>query len=280
MNGHDELPELQVRPSAPMLLLGAVTAVLSAYGLYGLMTLSGALPPVLAAAAIAGLDVFAIACGKHAIDLARDGDSPVVWNGLVVAVGALSAAAQYAHVRLVGGPPIAGAVMAAFPAATIALYEGALRRAARLSGRAVGIVAQPRATFELWQWLMFPRAAWLGFRMAIADRGLSSDAAFKLGMIAAAHTRTPRARRRAWDVDPVTVLAAVVGAPAITADTSGSDQGSAGGRPVSTAELVRAAIAGGAETLDDVTAVVRRQRPDAPADTIRRARDRVLGQAS
>lgn len=70
-----------------------------------------------------------------------------------------------------------------FPLATVMLFEGTLRRAARLNGRRTGRVAEPRATFEILQWVFFPKATWHGFKFGIADRTLGGDAAFKLGMV-------------------------------------------------------------------------------------------------
>src|SRR5438477_643047 len=135
-----------------MIALGCITLVLSGWGIYGLVTRYGGMPPVLAVLAIAGLDLFALSAGKHAVDLARDGDSPALWNAITFLVGLVSAAAQYAHIVLSGSPAIVGLVCAMFPIATILLFEGTLRRAARLSGRTTGRVAPPRATFEFLQW--------------------------------------------------------------------------------------------------------------------------------
>jgi len=268
MNGDDEL-----RPSPAMLALGVITLVLSGYGLYGLMVTFGGFPAPLAAAAVAGLDLFAIAAGRHAVALARDGDSPALWLALVVLVVGISAAAQYSHIHLIGGPPIVGIVAAAFPCATVLLFHGSLRRAARLDGRRTHRVAPPRATFEPLLWVVYPRATWQAFKLAVADRSLGASGAFKIGIAV-----TSRERDRAdaqeggrRDVDLWAVLGALSTLPALTGHPPADVPDMSGGRPVSTASLVRAAIAAGCTDLDAVTEHVRRTAPAAPADTIRRA---------
>lgn len=267
----------ELRPPPAMIALGVITLVLSGYGLYALMVEYGAFPRPLAVLAVAGLDLFAIAAGRHAVALARDGDSPALWLALVVLVVGISAAAQYSHIRLAGGPRIVGVVSAAFPVATVLLFHGSLRRVARLDGRRSHRVAPPRATFEPLLWLVYPRATWQAFKVAVADRSLGAAGAFSIGVAyvtARERAELPPDERR--DVDLWHVLGALSSLPAITGGDAADTPDTSGGRPVSVASLVRAAIADGAEDLDGVTAHVRRTAPAADQDTIRRAYGREL----
>lgn len=275
-------PSVSVKPSGAMIALGCITLVLSAYGLYRLMVDFADVPPLLAIFAIAGLDLFALAAGKHAIDLARDGDSPAVWNVIVCAVALVAAAAQWGHVALAGGAWIVALVFAMFPIATVTLFEGTLRRAARLNGRETSRVAPPRATFELMQWLVYPKATWQAFRLAVADRDYGADGAFKIGLLATApRPENPPARRRDVSIDYAALLA-LRGMPvAITAgpDMSGQRPDLSGGQPVSVAELVRRAMSDGADTPDAVLAHVRKVRPDVDPGTVRKAHTREIEKA-
>lgn len=169
--------------SKPMIVLAGMTLVLSSYGLFELAYVYAATPAPLALLAVAGFDLTAIAAGSHALQLAKDGDSPGPWNALLVAAATLSAVLQYVHNQLAGHPWATGVMFAMFPVTTVALFEGTLRRAHRLNGRRTGRVAQPRATFELMQWLTYPRVTARAFRMGILDRSLSGDAAFKLATL-------------------------------------------------------------------------------------------------
>lgn len=166
-----------------MISLGIITLILSSYGLFELAHIFGKMPVPLAILAVAGFDVFAIACGVMAFRVAKDGDSPALWNMAVVAASILSAGLQYVRTQLGGQPVAVGIMMAFFPLATVSLFEGTLRRAFRLSGRRSGRVAPPRASFEILQWLLFHRATWGAFKDGVRDRTLSADAAFKLALI-------------------------------------------------------------------------------------------------
>ena len=167
----------------PMITLGVITLTLSAYGLFELAHIFGRMPAPLAVVAVAGFDVFAIACGVMAFRVAKDGDSPAVWNFAVVVAALLTAGLQYVRTQLGGQPIAVGVMMAFFPIATVILFEGTLRRAFRISGRRSGRVAPPRASFEILQWLLFRRLTWEAFRDGVLDRSLSADAAFKLAVI-------------------------------------------------------------------------------------------------
>lgn len=171
------------KSSWPMISLGIITLILSSYGLFELAHIFGKMPGELAVLAVGGFDVFAIACGVMAFRVAKDGDSPALWNFAVVVAALLSAGLQYVRTQLGGQPVAVGVMMAFFPLATVALFEGTLRRSFRLSGRRSGRVAPPRASFELLQWLLFRKATWEAFRDGVRDRTLSADAAFKLALI-------------------------------------------------------------------------------------------------
>lgn len=217
------------KSSWPMISLGIITLILSSYGLYELAHIFGKMPSGLAVLAVAGFDVFAIACGVMAFRVAKDGDSPALWNFAVVVAALLSAGLQYVRTQLGHQPVAVGIMMAFFPLATVALFEGTLRRSFRLSGRRSGRVAPPRASFEILQWLLFRRATWEAFRDGVRDRTLSADAAFKLALI-----RLETAAEPDWEPDQrreieIDYTADLRGKAAITS-------GSAGGHPEDTAE--------------------------------------------
>jgi hypothetical protein len=169
--------------SWPMVILAGITLVLSSFGLFELAHVYAATPAPLALLAVGGFDLTALAAGSHALRVAKDGDSPGPWNALLVAAAGLSAVLQYVHTQLAGQPWAVGVMYAMFPVATVLLFEGTLRRAHRLNGRRTGRVAQPRATFELMQWLTYPKVTARAFRKGILDRSLSGDAAFKLALL-------------------------------------------------------------------------------------------------
>jgi hypothetical protein len=168
--------------SWPMVVLASITLVLSSWGLFELAHVYGAMPAALAIVAVAGFDLTAVAAGSHAMKVAEDGDSGGPWALVVVGAAVLSSVLQFMHTRLAGQSWAVGAMMAAFPIATVLLFEGTLRRAHRLNGRMTGRVARPRATFEILQWVVYPKATFWAFRASIADRSLGGNAAFILGI--------------------------------------------------------------------------------------------------
>ena len=174
--------------SWPMMILATITLVLSSWGLFELAHIYGAMPAALAIVAVAGFDLTAVAAGSHAMKVAEDGDSGGPWALVVVAAAVLSSVLQFMHTRLAGQSWAVGMMMAAFPLATVLLFEGTLRRAHRLNGRLTGRVARPRATFEILQWIVYPKATFWAFRASIADRSLGGNSAFVLGIEAT----TPR----------------------------------------------------------------------------------------
>jgi hypothetical protein len=265
-----------------MIVLGVATLALSSYGLFELAHVYGGVPVVFALLVVGGFDVFAIAAGGHAMAIARDGDSAGPWNLAVVGAAVLSAVLQYMHTVLAGQPWPIGVMMAVFPLATVSLFEGTLRRAHRLNGRETGRVAPPRASFELIQWLIFPRATFRAFRLGVADRSLGGDAAFKLGLIAQETERGARTYaeppRRTIDLSYDRIIP---GYPQYVAGPSGTspelESGQAGQSDGTGPDKrsVKALVEENMQVtgMDDesVFEAVRSARPDVKEDSIRKA---------
>lgn len=256
--------------SKPMIGLATATLILSSYGLFELAHVYGAMPAAFAVLAVAGFDLTAIAAGNHAMTVARDGDSAGPWGLIVVGAAGLSAVLQYMHTRLAGQSWAIGVMMAAFPLATVILFEGTLRRAHRLNGRLSGRVAQPRATFELMQWLIYPKATFWAFRRSIADRTLGGNAAFLLGIEMTTTTEpeyVPPARRE-FQIDYVNGG----GIRELTGSQSGSEPESAGPAPDlrKLTELVRDLLPENQWDKKATQTAVLALRPDANPDTVRR----------
>lgn len=258
--------------SRPMVGLAITTLILSSYGLFELAHVYGAMPAPFAVLAVAGFDLTAIAAGNHAMTVARDGDSAGPWGLIVVAAAGLSAILQFMHTRLAGQSWAIGIMMAAFPIATVILFEGTLRRAHRLNGRLTGRVAQPRATFELMQWLVYPKATWWAFRRSVADRSLGGNAAFILGIEMTTTTEpeyVPPARRE-FEFDYGQLTGG--GIRELSGSQSGSEPESAGDAPdsrpltVIVRELLQVSQGDKAAT----HAAVMKVRPAANPDTVRR----------
>ena len=98
--------------------LAIIMLALSSWGLFRLAVDFAHTPTGLAALAVAGFDLFAIACEKHALDLADDGDSPAPWYALLFVVACLAAVMQFGHAILAGWPALLGVMFAVFPLAT------------------------------------------------------------------------------------------------------------------------------------------------------------------
>ena len=267
--------------SWPMVILASITLVLSSWGLFELAHVYGQMPAALAIVAVAGFDLTAVAAGNHALTVADDGDSSGPWNLLVIAAAFTSAVLQFMHTHLAGQPWPVGVLMAAFPVATVALFEGTVRRVHRLNGRRTGRIAKPRATFELIQWLIYPAVTFWAFRRSIADRSLGSDAAFMLAIQARTPAEetaeeAPDTRRRfEWDYSDRTggQIREVTGgspadAPDAPADAPESAEPTPDARPLTV--LVRESLQVTNGDRDAATARVLELRPDAKLDTIRR----------
>lgn len=274
--------------SKPMIALAVITLVLSSYGLYRLAHDFGDMPALLSLLAVAGFDLTAIAAGNHALTVADDGDSSGAWNLLVIAAAFTSAVLQFVHTQLAGQPWAIGVLMAAFPCATVLLFEGTVRRVHRLNGRRTGRVAKPRATFELLQWVVYPRATWWAFRRSIADRSLGGTAAFMLGVQATtAEEETtdevPDVRRTfEWDYtgpDSGRIRELSGSGPDRGPDSSGSADEPAGSGPDSQTlrELVAESLQVRGADLEAVKADVLKVRPAANPDTIRRTFGKLSG---
>jgi len=263
--------------SWPMIILASITLVLSSWGLFELAHVYGGMPAVLAIVAVAGFDLTAVAAGNHAMKVAEDGDSGGPWALVVIGAAVLSSVLQFMHTRLAGQSWAVGVMMGAFPIATVLLFEGTLRRAHRLNGRLTGRVARPRATFELLQWIVYPKATFWAFRASIADRSLGGNAAFILGIEAT----TPRPivveqvdERREFERDYLTgqVREVAGSGPADSPESGGSTPDP---RPISA--LVRESLQVRGADKDAVVADVLALKPGANPETVRRTFDRESG---
>jgi hypothetical protein len=258
--------------SRPMVGLATITLILSSYGLFELAHVFGAMPAPFAILAVAGFDLTAIAAGNHAMTVARDGDSAGPWGLIVVGAAGVSAVLQFMHTRLAGQSWAIGVMMAMFPLATVILFEGTLRRAHRLNGRITGRVAQPRATFELMQWLVYPRATWWAFRRSVADRSLGGNAAFILGieMTTTVEPEYVPPARREFEFDYARISGG--GIRELSGPESGSEPESAAPAPDTRklSEVVRDLLPeNGWDPAATKTAVLA-VRPEANPDTVRR----------
>lgn len=264
--------------SKSMIVLGLATLALSSYGLFELAHTFGGVPVLFALLVVGGFDLFAIASGNHAMAIARDGDSAGPWNLAVIGAAVVSAVLQYMHTVLADQPWPIGVMMAMFPLATVLLFEGTLRRAHRLNGRETGRVAPPRASFELVQWLFFPRATFRAFRLGVADRSLGGDAAFKLGLIAQETERAPEyvePPRRRIDLSYDRIIPGypqyVSGSsPELESGQSGSTDGQTPERR-SVKALVEENLQVTGSDDESVYDAVHAARPDVKEDTIRKA---------
>jgi hypothetical protein len=269
--------------SLPMVILAGITLVLSSYGLYELAHTYADTPAPLALLAVAGFDLTALAAGHQALTVARDGDSAGPWNALLVVAASLSAVLQYAHTSLAGQPWSVGIMFAMFPIATVLLFEGTLRRAHRLNGRRTGRVAQPRASFELLQWLVFPRHTARAFKKGIRDRRLSPDAAFKLAVMELESDETDDYVPPALLEVEMDYSRSLRGHAQITSGQSGQSPDSSGQSPDSSADpsgqspdtrpltvLVRESLQVRGPDEESVVADVQAIRPDAKDASIRR----------
>jgi hypothetical protein len=261
--------------SMPMIALAIITLTLSSYGLFRLAYDFGDVPAALAIMVIAAFDLFAVAAGAHAMTIARDGDSAGFWNLAVVGAAVLSAVLQYAHTQLAGQPWAVGVMMAMFPIATVSLFEGTLRRSYRLEGRATGRVAEPRASFELLQWFVCPRATWRAFRRGIIDRTIDADALFKMGYLEVTRmpeTYQPPKRRQldmSWDqiVPGMALTSGLHSGPTPEPPGESADPAPV---PRSIRSLVRESVQVRGADAEAIIADVQAASPGAREDTIRR----------
>lgn len=189
----------RAKMSPLFLALAFVSLALASFGYFELFTNYGDMPTWLAFVSVGGLDIAAVATGKHALTVAEDGDSAAPWNALLLLLTLLGAFAQVAYSVLAGHPLAVGIVSAAFPIVTVTLFEGQLRRVFRLNGRAAGRVAEPRATVDLLTWLLYRKLAFRATKLAVLDRGLDTGAALTIAerqlAIEVAAAERPAARR-------------------------------------------------------------------------------------
>jgi hypothetical protein len=269
-------------------LLAVITLALSSWGYFHLLTHYAATPPALAVVAIGALDIAAVLFGKHALTVAEDGDSSAPWNLALLALVGVGSFAQYADAALSAWPLAVGVILAALPIVTVLLFEGQLRRAYRLRGRAAGRLAPPRATFDLIVWIFFPRQALQAMKMAVLDRGLDSDTALMLAERELERQRELAARkpeRRRFQRSYAHLLkpgerGELEAGPVIDADDQPDSPDdrvpSVRTRGVISA-AVRAARDEHGDDLDKVLTAVRMTAPDADRDTVRRTLSRLNG---
>jgi hypothetical protein len=258
-------------------LLALITLALSSWGYFHLLTTYASTPAPLAIVAIGALDIAAVLFGKHALTVAEDGDSSAPWNAALLALVGVGAFAQYADAHLSAWPLAVGVILAALPIVTVLLFEGQLRRAYRLRGRAAGRLAPPRATFDLIVWLLYPRQAMQATRFAVLDRGLDSDSALMLAereMQRRAELAALRPERRPFRRNYDHLLTTAERGPAIQADVTDSSTPSVRTRGAITA-AVRTARDEHGDDLDKVLEHVRTVAPDADRDTVRRTLGRI-----
>lgn len=189
----------RAKMSPLFLALAFVSLALASFGYFKLFTNYGDMPTWLAFVSVGGLDIAAVAIGKHALTVAEDGDSAAPWNLALLVLTGLGAFAQLAYAVLAGHPLAVGIVTMAFPIVTVLLFEGQLRRVFRLNGRAAGRVAEPRATVDLLTWLLYRKLAFRATKLAVLDRGLDTGAALTIAerqlAIEIAAAERPLARR-------------------------------------------------------------------------------------
>lgn len=253
-----------MRANPLFFVLATITVSLSSWGLYRLFVDFAGMPGLLAVVSVGGLDLVAVLCGKQALTVAGDGDSSVPWTTSLLLFTALAAFAQFSHARLAGQPTVIGVTMAAFPVATVLLFEGQLRRHHRVRGRAAGRLAAPRATFDLSTWLLYRKLAMTATKLAVLDRDLDASTALVLAerqLAVDTETDTPPRRTFRRTYDHLTSDAAVE-QPAIAVPSTRVRTG--------VAAAVRAARTTHGDDLDTVLAAVRTSLPDADRDTVRR----------
>lgn len=264
--------------SWPMVTLAVITLVLSSYGLFELAHNYANAPWVLSLLAVAGFDLTAMSAGRQALLVARDGDSAAPWMALLSLAAGLSAVLQYAHNSLEGRPWATGVMFAMFPIATVLLFEGTLRRAYRLNGRRTGRIAHPRASFEIMQWVFYPKATLWAFKRSIADRSLGGSAAFLLGIQATAPVtvveQDDRDQRRKFEMDYESGKIRE-----LSSGQSGESTDSAESAPDNRTitDLVKESLQVRGADKEAVVADVLKIRPDAKPDSIRRTFGRLSG---
>ena len=282
------MPTKRKEGLSPLFLaLAGVTLALASWGLYRLFVDYAGMPGPLAVLVVGGLDVAAVAFGKHALTVAEDGDSSLPWNVGLLALTGLGAYAQLAHALLAGDPLAVGLVSMAFPIVTVALFEGQLRRRFRLQGRRTGRVPEPRATVDLMTWLFYRPLALRATRLAVLDRGLDPDSALMIAeqQLQAERAQAdapsrPRRMRRTYAAELSGGAVAEADGPAVhvpavrTTEDSVPDEVR---ERRTLSSVVRDAHAEVGDNLDEVFAAVRTVLPDARRDTVRVTLDRLTG---
>jgi hypothetical protein len=273
-----------------LIALTVFTIAMSSWGLFRLLVEYADAPPTLALIGVACADLVAVGFGWHALKVSEDGDSSGFWNVAMLAVTLLAAFIQFSHAQLEGWPIALGLFFGGLPIFTVLLFEGQLRRRAKIVGRETGRVAPPRATFEPIMWLLYLREVRLATRIAARDRSLGPDQALQIAEGMLAHTeaklraeqiRPPAIRdytaEIAWS-QPVRELppgsAATASDSAATAPDTEELRDHAEHKPA-VAPIVREAVEKVGADLDAVLAEVRVVRPDVERETVRRTLARI-----
>jgi hypothetical protein len=274
-----------------LIALTVFTIAMSSWGLFRLLVEYADAPPTLALIGVACADLVAVGFGWHALKVSEDGDSSGFWNVAMLAVTLLAAFIQFSHAQLEGWPIALGLFFGGLPIFTVLLFEGQLRRRAKIVGRETGRVAPPRATFEPVMWFLFFREIRLASRVAARDRSLGPDQALQIaeGMLAhreaklrAEQIRPPAIRdytaEIAWsqpvrELPPGHSVATAVDSVATAPDTAELRDHAEHKPPV--APIVREAVEKVGADLDAVLAEVRVIRPDVERETVRRTLARI-----
>jgi hypothetical protein len=285
-----------------LIALTVFTIAMSSWGLFRLLVEYADAPPTLALIGVACADLVAVGFGWHALKVSEDGDSSGFWNVAMLAVTMLAAFIQFSHAQLEGWPIALGLFFGGLPIFTVLLFEGQLRRRAKIVGRETGRVAPPRATFEPIMWLLYLREVRLATRIAARDRSLGPDQALQIaeGMLAhreaklrAEQIRPPAIRdytaEIAWsqpvrELPPGHSVATAPDSVATAPDTApvGAEVRGAfeelrdyAEHKPPVAPIVRAAVEKVGADLDAVLSEVRVIRPDVERETVRRTLARI-----
>jgi hypothetical protein len=273
-----------------LIALTVFTIAMSSWGLFRLLVEYADAPPTLALIGVACADLVAVGFGWHALKVSEDGDSSGFWNVAMLAVTLMAAFIQFSHAQLEGWPLALGLFFAGLPIFTVLLFEGQLRRRAKIVGRETGRVAPPRATFEPIMWLLYLREVRLATKIAARDRSLGPDQALQIAEGMLAHTA---ARLRAEQIRPpatrdytaeIAWSQPVRELPPGTPDKASDSvepapyteelRDHAAHRPP-VAPIVRAAVEKVGGDLDAVLAEVKVIRPDVERETVRRTLARI-----
>ena len=199
------------------LMLGLIAAIISAWGLWTLLSRAGA-PWYIAILGTFIIEGFAVGVGNHAVTVANDGDDPMPFIGITVAITIVAAAIQFFGAVSEGKGWVAGMILAMAPTAAITLWTLEVNRHNRVIARVKGrIQVEAPAHIDVRMKRAFPKAARRAELLALADRSLTADDAMttalnELGMDEAPAVVTGKVRRN------LTLNALATAPAAITAE--------------------------------------------------------------